>query len=297
MLFDHRALSLRYRELTAPTDMFLSPRTLKMRALSAEYLERKTDQASLRDLLSVLSRLTSEIVLNDNVFSVKVSSPEWLAKLPHRYGVKGGAAREIAFEALGIRSAHVPRDIDIIRLGTRATAEDTLVAQQWMPADVEGGHGVELIKNLPNYFAKRDLTVNEIMVLKDSLSCTAIALLDLVGLTLRPCKYKMGSLHRTVTLQGSLALKMIRLWCSGLLRGEPWRIVGLPDVVSFTEFDLALQLHKAFEEGEVCAREFTKRCGDLGLLYPLPDDIGLEELVGELEYIDIRGWVRKLSPG
>jgi hypothetical protein len=76
---------------------------------------------------------------------------------------------------------------------------------------------------------------------------------------------------------------MVRLFAEAEVHDEPAIIVGIPEAVSFSEFDLAIQLNKAFQRGEGVAQRFVDTLLLLGALdasyTPLP------KLLEELEHL------------
>jgi hypothetical protein len=162
------------------------------------------------------------------------------------------------------------RDIDLIRQGNHFLAEDELVARDAMPDDYLRGARVELVREKNRYFATRDLTINEVMYLDGVLSVSFLGLLDSIGHTLRPSRYRGGSIHRPPDLSGRIALKMARLRGEALVDGVSWCIVGLPEQCAFSELDLAVHLGKAFQNGTDAAEEFVRTCVILGMLPERP---------------------------
>lgn len=185
---------------------------------------------------------------------------------PAPYGLKGGAARELLAEALSVRRVREPRDIDIIRKGRFTIPSDDSTAARYMPQDYLHGARVELIHDIPRYLSSRDITINEVASFQGSGSATLLAALDTVGATIRPSSYRGGSIHRKPTLDGRVLLKMVRLFAEAEAHTESAVLVGIPDHVSFSEFDLAIQLNKAFQRSELVAEHFIDTLVYLGVL-------------------------------
>jgi len=185
---------------------------------------------------------------------------------PHPYGLKGGAAREHLISALGIREARAPRDIDLIRRGKHGVADDERMARDFMARDYQHGARVELVADITRYLSTRDLTINEVASFGEQLYASPLAILDSLGSVARPSSYRSGTLHRAPSLDGRVLLKMLRLYAEGTCVGEGWRVMGIPEQVSFSDHDLAIHLNKAFQRGESVARSFLEACETVNLL-------------------------------
>lgn len=200
------------------------------------------------------------------------------------YGVKGGLARSLLFRTIfGIPYPVDTRDIDIIRYGTRSEPQDRDIEQRFMPRDAANGAGIELLRSNEAYFESRDLSINEVLWFGGNLYCSERALLDTAALILRPTRIIFGSVHRAPSVRGRTILKMVRLATEGSMKGVPWLIAGLPNEVDVGEFELAVELSKAFERGEDCARRFLVLLKELKLLAEYGGEDLLRDVVGDLE--------------
>ena len=219
-------------------------------------------------------------LIDEHLHLAPQSVPLPSLQIPSGYGVKGGAAREALISTLDLRTPRQPRDVDLVRRGSHRLAEDDKVAQQFMGRDFELGARVELIRNLNGYLASRDLTINEVVSVDNSIHASLLCVLDTIGQTIRPSRYRGGSLHRRPSLHGQSLLKMARLFAEGVHSGENWTITGIPEEVAFSEFDLAVHLNKAFQRGRPVADKFLHTCEILSLITASDDRIGnaLEEL-------------------
>jgi hypothetical protein len=155
------------------------------------------------------------------------------------------------------------------------------MARDFMTRDYQHGARVELIADMNRYFSTRDLTINEIASFGDQIYASPLAILDTLGHVVRPSSYRSGTLHRAPSLDGRVLLKMLRLYTEGSCIGEGWRVVGIPEQVTFSDLDLAIHLNKAFQRGDVVARAFLEACELLSLL-PVRGDA----LVGALEELE-----------
>ena len=204
-------------------------------------------------------------------------------ELPEGYGMKGGAAREALVKTLKIREAREPRDLDVVRRGAHRVPRDEEVARRYMARDFIHGARIELIKDIATHLASRDLTINEVLVVDGHLSASLLCVLDTLGQVLRPSRYRSGSLHRKPTLVGQSLLKMIRLYAEGACAGEGWLLTGIPEEASFSDFDLAVHLNKAFQRGRPVAERFLHTCAVLSLIAVSDDPV--RDALRELEHL------------
>jgi hypothetical protein len=223
-------------------------------------------------------------VVKGDVLSFPLS-PSTLSSLgvPAGFGVKGGAAREALISIFSLRPTHQPRDTDLVRRGSHRIPGDDVVAKEVMGRDFEHGGQVELIRSFDGYLRSRDLTINEVTAIDDLVHTSLLCVLDTFGYMLRPSKYRSGTLHKRPSLLGTSLLKMVRLYAEGTGLGENWSITGIPEETSFSEFDLAIHLNKAFQRGESVADAFLYTLEVLSLI-PATDN-RLEYVLGELEHL------------
>lgn len=204
---------------------------------------------------------------------------------PPPYGVKGGAARCLLLEALGAQSPN-PRDIDIIRKGTHPLKTDDKIAAHYMPDDYRFGAKIELFTDLNRYLSSRDITINEVMYVDGTLTFSPFAFLDVVTRTIRPSRYRSGTLSKPPQLAGRVFLKMIRLRAEFFSHEDHWQVVGVPDDVEFTETDLAIQIEKALQRGMNVAESFLDHLVKAEFLeYGEPPL--LAKIIGELDHLTI----------
>jgi hypothetical protein len=220
---------------------------------------------------------TKPTLVDDHLTFPLLTNP---LSIPEGYGVKGGAARESLVEALTLNAPRQPRDIDLVRRGQHRAPTDDAVARQFMGRDFELGARVELIRNLDGYLTSRDLTINEVVAIDSTIHASLLCVLDTIGQVIRPSRYRGGTLHRKPSLHGQSLLKMARLYAEGSCSGENWSITGIPEEVSFSEFDLAVHLNKAFQRGRPVADTFLHSCELLSLIPASNDRVrhALEEL-------------------
>jgi hypothetical protein len=218
----------------------------------------------------------------DIVTFLNVSLPQTLPILQHGYGFKGGAARKALAHHLGLPNWYREvRDLDIVRLGDAWREEDSRISAQFMPEDWRYGHGVELTRCRKSYLSSRDLTINQVAFLKDTLFLTPLCLLDTLSQVLRPASYRAGTLHRAPTLSGRTVTKILRFQAEF---GDEWTIAGLPEQLAVRPSEIALHLDRALHRGLSVTEKYLKLCERQGLIhfYGIKLDDVLEEVVEEL---------------
>jgi hypothetical protein len=241
---------------------------LKAQSHARELLQSYASRSAVQSALLFLGKIIpQQIVREEQHLRLKTTQGQQkLRSIPFPYGLKGGAAREALISALETRAAREPRDIDLIRRGHHINAQDVEMACRFMPQDYLHGARVELVAALSDYLGSRDLSINEVAVFGDSIFTTLLCILDTIGHTIRPSRYRGGSLHKKPQLLGRTLLKMVRLYAEGCSCGEPWSLTGIPDEVSFSEFDFALNLNKAFQRGRTVAEQFVRTAEILALI-------------------------------
>ncbi len=256
------------------------------RELSKRVIESHFKTATTHEAVEFINSVSAHpFELCDSSLRVGLSSAVSVSEsgIPHPYGLKGGAAREALIQTLGLRSPEKPRDLDLIRRGSHFTARDEEIALEFMSQDYYHGARIELITELPRYFASRDLTINEVAILEGTVHTSILAILDTIGQVIRPSRYRGGTLHRGPSISGRTLLKMIRLKAEGAVRGEAWGLVGIPPETNYSETDLAIHLNKAYQHSKLVAELFASHCAALGLFNP--DKEALPHLLLELAHL------------
>lgn len=279
------SLSITQRTLTSRAAA--TARAEEARALATKFITQQGSRHAIQELVSFLCRCSEkEISCDGRALSLTAAAPQQDEELPTLpYGLKGGAARELVVATLGVRAPRKPRDIDLIRKGHFFIPDDDLMAQRFMSRDYVHGARVELIRDMQRYLNTRDVTLNEVASFESSVTLSLLAALDCIGHVIRPSQYRGGSIHRKPSLDGRILLKMARLFAEAEHFQEPALLVGIPDEVSFTEFDLAIQLNKAFQQGSAIARGFVDVLVLLGALEASIDP--LRDVLSELSHLRI----------
>lgn len=253
-----------------------SSRALLARDLATRFIKQQGSQQAACDAIDFLRECAPvELKWFDDAlsFSIPRDSLNKETIPPPPYGLKGGAARELAMPAMGIRQPRTPRDIDLIRKGAFNIASDVEMAKQWMSRDYLHGARVELIRDTNKYLSSRDLTINEISVFNLEATASILSALDAVGCVFRPSRYRGGSIHKHPSLDGRVVLKMVRLAAEATQSGETATLVGIPDEISFSDFDLAVHLNKSFQRGAAVAQEYAHILTMLGILSASSDPL------------------------
>ena len=263
----------------------LSSRQAQAQALAHQLIQSYSSRRSVEAALAFMEdSAPGTAISDDDVLALPLPSsilPSF--GIPLGYGVKGGAAREALIATLSVREPHQPRDIDLIRRGSYRIPADDEVAKALMGRDYEHGARVELIRSLPGYLQSRDLSVNEVTAIDGTVYTSLLCCLDTIGHVLRPSRYRSGTLHKRPSLLGTSLLKMVRLYAEGSILGENWSITGIPEEVSFSEFDLAIHLNKAFQRGEAVAERFLHTLEVLSLLSATENRV--DRALRELEHL------------
>ena len=280
-------LSILHRSLTgqhSPTATQLCAREVATRFIGLSHLRINVEEA-----ISFIRSICPDSILESPVEHVVIANlgdnPRHLdtLKLPKSYGFKGGAARELLCDRLGLRDFRAPRDLDLVRRGAFYIQQDESVAREFMPHDYRHGARVELIRSMARYLSSRDLTINELCALYEATNVSLLGALDTAGNVIRPSRYRGGSIHRQPSLEGKIFLKMVRLFAEAEHFGDASRVVGIPDAVIFSEVDLAINLDKAFQREGGVARRFIDALVHLGALEASDDP--LARVLEELEHL------------
>ncbi len=208
-------------------------------------------------------------------------------KLPEGYGFKGGAARNVLRESLGLRN-NEPRDYDLIRVTEREAYEgaDYELAHAYMEKDFEFGDGVEFLFDRERYFATRDFTINEVYVLNNKVFATEQCIRDTLRGIIRATDYEMDTDDPFGSGLGpKIKSKALRL------HAEHLYTIGVSNIYNadrqeiegsfINPFWLAVQLDRAFERSVLIANRFTELLKKMKII---PDDIkDAMNLVGYLE--------------
>lgn len=188
-------------------------------------------------------------------------------RLPEGYGYKGGAARALLLRALGIDSHIQPRDIDILRFTEHEPESglDLQLEEHYMPVDSSHGHGIDTVVDKENYFATRDLTLNEVLATDTEITATRACIVDSVRHIIRATKFETDDYGEP---NPKVLIKMIRFYAEAINRYDQATLVDDISEYRYEEyfmspFWLGLHLDRAYEQSpataELYLRELLKR--------------------------------------
>ncbi len=246
----------------------------------------------LQDLKTILNTISTDsergnapwnLDTEEKYFVVQLPLPWLPPSLPSPYGYKGGVARELLGRILRYPT-RPPRDLDLVRRGPATQGQDAALAKQYMPHDYLHGATVEFVSSIDSYMDSRDLTINEVLLFGNQLLVSPFAAVDILQRTLRPTRYRGGSLSQPPQLSGNIMLKMLRLRAELKSRGEAWRIVGIPSEVVFSDNELAIHLEKALQLGDDIAECFLIHVRQAGYLNSFTPPL-LNPILKELDYL------------
>ncbi len=188
-----------------------------------------------------------------------------LPKLPRAYGFKGGAARLALRAILGETvSTILPRDFDLVRLGAGDATTDQSMAAQYTPEDFMHGNPVEVLPGIEDYFASRDLSINEVLLLEGKLICTHQAFSDTLARILRPTAH-ISSQQDGVN--GLTLMKMLRLQAEALSCGQEYTLAGVEKEFfkSVQPFHVKLHLDRVKTAGPKAEAFYRRGCFQMGI--------------------------------
>ena len=187
--------------------------------------------------------------------------------LPDGYAFKGGVARSLLLRSLGLDVHSQPRDLDVIRLSETESypGADDLIAREFMPEDYSHGDGVEEVRDMEEYFSTRDFTINEILADSSQITLTENCLLDSVRRIIRLTDFEKESFGGQANPK--MLAKALRLYSETVVKSglspdlkniEAWEF----EEYFISPFWLALNMDRAYEQGEDVALEFMRQLCD-----------------------------------
>lgn len=198
--------------------------------------------------------------------------------LPAGVAVMGGTARSLARRVVTGDKEPV-RDLDLIYIEELSepdnpVSQETLeeISEKYMPDDFAYGHGIKH-ENLEHYFASRDFTMNQCLVVGNKLLMTRAAYDDFQENIIRPSydrkPREYSPLSDSDFMRGLLFLTVLKD-CTGsypmaedLMSG---RYDEYDEPFGVGEFQIALALNKAMSRGVRTAMHFTETLADYDLI-------------------------------
>ena len=198
--------------------------------------------------------------------------PSELPQLPVGYAFKGGAARYLLANSLGMEAIE-PRDLDIIRLKSIESSDelDDAISRRYMPDDYVHGKGVEVVTDEVGYLNVHDFTINELYAMNGEIVATQACLEDALDGVLRLTEFEV---ERDVP-KNKLLAKALRFKVeSDLLGAEEFTLSeDLENRINggyITPFFLALHLDRAWERGRDVAADYVDLLQEYG---QVPDHV------------------------
>ena len=210
------------------------------------------------DILKLAPKVKFESFV-DNILSIKLPQIDLLPAIPPQYGFKGGAARLALGFALNYNfSFRRPRDIDIVRFGDKKSSKiDKELEQAFMKDDANHGHGIEVLDSIEKYFQTRDITINEILILNNSIYFTLSCLTDLYNKILRPTEHVLDKFRQP---DPKITMKILRLKALASVSGEEFSISNDRYNPKVSSFHIALHLDRAISQSSRVALEYIYEC-------------------------------------
>ena len=235
-------------------------------------------QEQLYDGNNLLQKLTDDEYNTKNMWVDEVGlihvtiqqARSSIPDLPHGYAYKGGAARVLLSDSLGLAKCSDPRDLDIIRISALRPDDkhDDALSQRYMPDDYSHGYGVEIVDNPKEYFSQHDFTINELCATTKEVITTPQCIKDTIDRTLRFTEYeeKYSRHHK-------LCAKALRMAATSefSVNGEYKIAESITNNIdeNINPFFVALNLDRALGSGEKYADAYIKQLHDYNIL---PED-------------------------
>ncbi len=271
----------------------------------AKKLEKIDEEFFNKDLIKAIKKFDidpSKLEWNNNLncYEINIKEINTFPKLPEGYAYKGGVARALLYNALGIDNKNEALDLDIIRLSENEIYEgaDRDISKEFMPDDYANGYGVEVIKSVDSYMKNRDLTLNELFSDNDKVYVSEKGLSDIIRRIIRATDYEKSKVSTEVSIKipKKNMAKMVRLYADSIIKYDKnsFKIDSKDKKVferNFIDpFHIALHLDKAFHKGEEVALAYVKQLKKLRQIddnINTPDELAQDlanEMVGNSFY-------------
>lgn len=182
-----------------------------------------------------------------------------LDEIPKGIAIVGGAARALLQAAVLGERASI-RDVDLAALAgvTPDDIDFDQLGKKYMPDDYRHGHGVQETE-VDAYFATRDFTINEVLVVNGVIIATERGFDDIKNKVIRPTEYESEGWSTGLGPRLSMKASLLSvIYQSEYGKGS---CEGFTIPYDCSEFYEALALNKAFQYGFDIARAFLEEIG------------------------------------
>lgn len=257
-----------------------------------EELQAREDQISSHTLREALDEhgINSTGIQEDENGHYILPRPDTsnVPVLPDGYAYKGGAARTLLREALGLKTIRGPRDLDVIRLAAQEPYPhaDREISKRFMPEDYEHGDGVEPITDIDQYLNQRDLTINEVLATNTEVIATEQAILDTARNIIRMTNFEHGRYDN----RKKMTAKILRFYAQAIVEFEQETYIESSSTFErsfIPPFWAALHLDRAYSHSPDAAEEYV---AELVRNEQLPETISSPEEAAEYLNSEMLEW-------
>lgn len=240
---------------------------VKAEQIDAVVWNRHPDLKSTLEDYGINTSSLEIVEIKPELFRLTVKEHFHDRRLPKGYVYKGGAARALLANALELQPMVQPRDIDVARLSGTPTAQDQTIVEQFMSDDaaLTDHEVVEEVKD--NYFASRDVTINEVYADDSFIFASKQCILDTVRRIIRPTPSELGWDDDDERLGPKMLAKVLRFWVETIHRyGEAQLTIseGQFSEAFIKPFWILVQLDKALEGNHLVAVAYTEKLKSYG---------------------------------
>ncbi|MEM9940817.1 MAG: hypothetical protein AAF939_04435 [Planctomycetota bacterium] len=219
------------------------------------------------------------------VFVCHLDSME-LPILPPQFAFKGGVARKVLAQALGLNAnTSQVRDMDVFYRGENPDPDDVKqVAMSFMQDDwLLAKRPNKIISKQPSlkgYLRTREFTINQLLLEGNQITSSIQSVCDLVAGVIRPTIHHLQSQKGKV--EGIVAAKAVRFLVEGKNEGRVMRLDKMAiSNHGINKFKIAVHLARALEHGEAVGAHYLEECHQRGLI-KFPFDGSVDHAITQL---------------